>query len=97
MATLDVTTTRKHDHLGVLRCTATGAVVMGVLFALCWAGAAAGVLNSSHMYVSLFTLEPIASASALAVGLCWSLVFGALAGALVALVYNAFDFIERGR
>lgn len=81
-------------RLGLARCALTGAVVLAVLFAICWLAAAAG-LTGSHMFVSLFTLAPIASSAALAVGLFWSLISGGVAGALAAIVYNALSFLAR--
>ena len=83
------------SRLPVVRCAAAGALALGALFVLCWIGAALGWANASHMYVSLFTLAPIGSTTALGVGLCWSLVFGALSGALLALSFNALAFLER--
>jgi hypothetical protein len=80
-------------RLGVVRCGATGAAVMVLVYALCWAGAALGAFNVSHMYLALFTNAPIASTAALMIGLCWSAVFGALAGTLTAITYNAFAFL----
>lgn len=80
--------------LGASRCALTGAIVLAVLFVACWIAAAAG-LTGSHMYIALFTRAEPASLPALSVGLCWSLVFGAATGALVAVVYNALAFIER--
>ena len=82
-------------RLGLSRCALTGAVVLAVLFGLCWLAAAVG-LTGSHMFVSLFTLAPMASSGALAVGLFWSLVSGGVAGVLVAIVYNALSFLARG-
>lgn len=81
--------------LPLVRCAAAGALALGALFVLCWIGAALGWANTSHMYVSLFTLAPVGSTTALAVGLCWSLAFGALSGALIALAFNALAFLER--
>ena len=54
-----------------------------------------GWLVSSHMYIALFTTAPVGSAAALGVGLGWSLGFGALGGALIALAYNALAFLDR--
>jgi|KBSMisStandDraft_5_1062788.scaffolds.fasta_scaffold897251_3 hypothetical protein len=84
-----------HSKLSISRCTLTGAAVLAVQFAVCWAAAAAGFAGGSHMYISIFTLAPVASLTALAVGLCWSVVFGGLTGALIAIAYNAFGFMER--
>lgn len=83
------------SRLSALRCALTGAVVLAILFALCWAAAAAGFAGGSHMYISVFTLAPVASMTALVIGLCWSVVFGAVTGALIAATYNAFAFVEQ--
>ena len=82
-------------RLGLRRCALTGASVLVVLFGLCWIGTAVGLTGSSHMFVSLFTLAPVASTVALGFGLCWSFVFGGVTGALIAVVYNAFSFLGR--
>ena len=79
--------------LGVLRCAATGAVVLTVVFVLCWAATALSALPASHMFVALFTTAPEASVTALGVGLGAAPAFGALAGALTALAYNVFAFL----
>ena len=88
-------TTILHNRLSVRRCAATGAIVLGVLFTLCWLGGAAGLLDSSHMFVALFTNAPMTSASAIASGLFWSVAFGAITGALTALAYNAIPTLRR--
>jgi hypothetical protein len=82
-------------RLSVRRCAATGTIVLGVLFVLCWLGGTMGLLGVSHMFVALFTTSPTTSAVAIASGLLWSLVFGALTGALTALAYNAFPALGR--
>ena len=76
--------------LGVVRCAATGAAVLAILFVLCWAATALSALPASHMFVALFTTAPEASVTALGVGLCTALASGALTGALTALAYNLF-------
>jgi hypothetical protein len=88
-------THKTRGRLPLVRCAAAGAVVLAVLFVICWIGAALGWTDASHMYISLFTLAPVGSAAALAVGFCWSLAFGALGGALIALAFNALAFLER--
>jgi hypothetical protein len=98
MAALDITTPRagaRIGQLGVVRCGLTGAVVLAVVFALCWIAAATTLFPASHMYISLFTISPGVSAVAFAAGLAWSLVFGAIGGTLTALVYNALGLLER--
>ena len=78
--------------LNVWRCTATGATVLLSLFVLCWIGAALSDLRLSHMFIQLFTTAPVGSPAALFEGTCWSLLFGAIAGALFAFFYNLFSF-----
>lgn len=75
-------------RLGWIHCAATGAAVLVVLFLLCWLAAAFTSLTVSHMYISLFTAAPISSVAALIAGLCWSMLFGAVTGALVAVFFN---------
>lgn len=85
---------RSPRPLGAIRCAASAALALIVLFALCWVGAVV-VENQSHMFIALFTTQPVTSTAALAEGLCWSLVFGALAGALFALFYNLLNRFDR--
>jgi hypothetical protein len=80
-------------RLSALRCALTGAAVLGIQFVVCWAAAVAG-LAGSHMYIANFTLAPVGSPTALAVGLCWSVIIGVATGALIAVVYNALGFVE---
>lgn len=82
-------------RLSVRRCAATGAIVLGVLFVLCWLGEAIGWLSASHMFVALFTSAPPSSIAAIAFGFFWSIVFGALTGGLTAMAYNAVPFLGR--
>lgn len=83
------------SKLSIARCTLTGATVMVVQFAVCWAAAAGGFPGGSHMFISIFTPEPVASLAALGAGSFWSLLFGGLTGALVAVAYNGFAFVQR--
>ena len=83
------------SKLSVLQCAATSAVVLVAMFVVCWATAAAGYAGGSHMYLQLFTLAPVTSLTALGVGLWWSVVFGALGGALIAIVFNGLSFLAR--
>jgi hypothetical protein len=88
MASID--SNRVVGRLGIWRCAATGAAVLGVLFLACWLAVAFLSLRGSHMFIEIFTRSPVQSSAALAEGLCWSLVFGAATGALTALFYNLF-------
>lgn len=76
------------SRLGILRAALAGAAVLLVLYIACWVGAAVGGLSVSHMFISLFTAQPVASQGALVEGGAWSLVFGAATGALVAFFFN---------
>lgn len=80
----------------VFRFAATGAIASAIFFVLCWAGAMLPIGPASHMYVQLFTQAAIPSAAALAEGLCWAIVLGAIAGALIAGVYRLLTPIGRG-
>jgi len=83
------------SRLSVRRCAATGAIVLGVLFTLCWLGGAMGFLSASHMFVALFTTAPMTSAVAITSGLFWAIFFGAITGAMTALAYNAVPALKR--
>lgn len=96
MASLDIPASAPSSiPLDVFRCAATGATVLAIIFAVCWLTAVADIAPASHMYMSLFTTAPMGSGQALSVGVCWSLAFGALTGALVAMCYRAFGFLAR--
>lgn len=76
-------------NLDVLRFAATGALVAVLLFIFCWIGTFIPLSSPTHAYIGLFTAAPVSSTQALAEGACWSLAFGAIIGALIALVYNS--------
>jgi hypothetical protein len=88
--------TARPDKAGLspLRCALTGVAVLLVTFVLCWGAAAAGLTGGSHAFVALFTTAPVGSATALAIGVSWSVVIGGVTGALGAVVYNALAFVE---
>lgn len=95
MTTQQPTLTRL-SSLSVTRCAVTGALSLVVLMAVCWIGAlVAG--QQSHAYISLFTKAPVDSVAALIQGIVWSVAFGAVSGALVALIYNSVAFLDRRR
>ena len=81
--------------LGVARFAATGALTALAFYILCWIGALLPLGYVSHMYLQLFTSADVTSIVALAEGGFWSLVFGLVAGALIALFFNAFAFLDR--
>lgn len=93
MASQDIVPIRA--RISIVRAAFAGAITLAVLFVLCWIGAATNVIAGSHMYISLFTLAPAPSTTALAAGVGWSLVFGAITGALLAGAYNCLGFIDR--
>ena len=82
-------------RLGVVRLAATGAVAAAAFVALCWLGAFLPAGPATHMYLQLFTDADMTSIEALLEGLCWSAAFGLVAGALVALIYNALGALDR--
>ena len=90
----DVASRPSPTRIGILRCALSGASALAALFLLCWLGTVTVPLGPSHMYISLFTTAPLASTAALTAGLVWSIVFGGLAGALIAIAYNLFGFIH---
>lgn len=87
MATLVKESRVVSGKAGILRFALTGAFAATVFFLLCWLGAALGI-GPTHMYVALFTDAEVSSGLALIEGGCWSLVFGLIAGALIAFFYN---------
>jgi hypothetical protein len=83
------------DRINVLRLALTGAIASVVFFVLCWLGAQVQLGTLSHMYIQLFTRSDVASPAALAEGLIWSVAFGLIGGALIALAYNMLAPLER--
>jgi ABC-type multidrug transport system permease subunit len=69
----------------IIHSTAVGAIVSGIVFLGCWLLALAP-LTGTHALIALFTASPATSSEALVQGLCWSLVFGAWVGFLIAAV-----------
>lgn len=95
MSTIPETVAPHSHRLGVVRLAATGALFMGIFYILCWAGAALGIVPVSHMYLQLFSKAPMASTAMVIEGAIWSVVFGLLAGALIAIFYNALGNLDR--
>lgn len=69
----------------ILQSALTGAIVSGILFAGCWL-LALTPFSATHGLIPLFTTADITSSTALIQGLCWSLIFGAWIGFLIAVV-----------
>lgn len=74
--------------LGYRRLAASGGLTALVLFVACWVAAQIPAFGATHAYISLFTTAEMASPTALVEGGAWSLIFGAFAAALFAVVYN---------
>ena len=79
----------------VLRSALTGALAAGVFYVICWLGAFLPIGPATHMYLKLFTNAQINSSFALVQGLCWSIAFGLIAGALIAFFYNLLAPLDR--
>ncbi len=66
-----------------------------LIFVLCWAGTFIPFSSPTHAFISLFTPARTGSVNALTEGAFWSLLFGALSGAVFALVYNGTARLAR--
>jgi hypothetical protein len=75
--------------INVIRLIVASAATAGIVFVLCWLGTFVPFSSPTHAYIGLFTNADVNSGVALAEGTCWSLLFGALVGAVFALTYNA--------
>jgi hypothetical protein len=85
-----------HPHrLGATGLAVTGALLMGLFYILCRGGAALGIVPVSNLYLQLFSDAPMPSTAMLVEGVSWSVAFGLLAGALIALLYNALGSLDR--
>jgi hypothetical protein len=81
--------------VGVLRLALTGAIAEAVFYVICWVGAFLPLGPATHMYLQLFTSADIRSGAALVQGLCWSMAFGLIGGAVIAWSYNLLGALER--
>lgn len=95
MATTTAETLHSSGRANVFRIAVTGAFAAGIFFAICWLGAFLPIGPAPHMYLALFTTAEITSSLALIQGLCWSLVFGVIAGSLIAFIYNLLAPLDR--
>lgn len=86
---------RSTSHIGVLRLAATLGVGAALIFVLCWLGTFISFSSPTHAYIGLFTLADTQSAQALAEGTIFSLLFGLLSGAIIAVLYNLFAALDR--
>ena len=85
-------TTRK---ISIARLSLTGGLSLLIVFVACWIGAVAFTLPVTHMFISLFTSDPIASITALCIGAFWAFIWGAFVGAVTAIVFNLLGFADR--
>jgi hypothetical protein len=95
MASISDSVSASDRKLGVFRLAATGAFVAALLFLLCWIGTFIPLSSPTHAYIALFTPAPMSSSLALVEGTFWSLAFGAILGALIAMVYNGLGGLFR--
>lgn len=95
MATTTIETSNPIRRANLVRFALTGALAAAIFYAICWLGTFLPIGPSSHMYIALFTSAETNSRLALIQGLCWSLGFGLIAGALIAFVYNLLAPLER--
>jgi len=97
MARLVDNTRNASGRVDVVRFALTGALAATIFFFLCWVGAFLPLGPATHMYLQLFTSADTNSSLALWQGLCWSLAFGLIAGALIALSYKLVAAIDGRR
>lgn len=71
------------------------ALTAAAIFLICWLGSFIPFSSPTHAYITLFTNAEISSTLALVEGTFWSLVFGLIAGAVFALIYNATPSFTR--
>lgn len=82
-------------RVAVLRLALTGAIASALVLILCWLGTFIPFSSPTHAYIGLFTPVEMSSVAALIQGTIWSFLFGGVAGAVVAAVYNALAALER--
>lgn len=71
----------------ILHFSVVGSLVFGIVFVACWL-LAFTPLGATHAFIALFTTADTTSQVALVNGLCWSLIFGAWIGFLIAAVHR---------
>lgn len=86
----------EHTHsISVVRLFVAGGLTAAAVFVLCWIGTYIPFSTPTHAYIALFTPADMSSVQALVEGGLWSLLFGALVGALFALIFNATRALGR--
>lgn len=76
------------QKLSIVRFAGAVAITLVALFAICWVAALLPFTTATHAYIGLFSSAAPTSGVALVEGLCWSAVFGLIAGAIGAFAYN---------
>lgn len=94
MATVADRANIRASRVNISRFAFTGALAAVTFFILCWIGGFLPFGPATHMYVQLFSSEPLNSGLALLQGVCWSLLFGLIAGALIAFYYNLLATLD---
>jgi len=89
--------TRENNTLGALGLPIATGITAAVVFVLCWLGTFIPFSSPTHAYIALITNADISSTLALAEGACWSLLAGALVGAVFAPIYDAPRFSRVAR
>lgn len=89
-----MTTPTPERPLKVWRCAATGAVLLGLLAALSWAGSELG-LNSVPIFLGMYPRMPMGHELLIPGGLIWAMAMGAFLGAALAVIYNALGRLGR--
>jgi hypothetical protein len=93
---MTTTTTGATGRANAIRFALTGAIASTGFFVLCWLGTFVPFASPTHGYIGLFTNAEMSSVSALVEGGFWSLAFGLVGGAILALAYNLTRFADRG-
>lgn len=83
------------SRIGIRRLALTLGVGAVVVFVFCWLGTFIPLSSPTHAYIPLFTAAPPSSPAALMEGSVWSFLFGVLSGAILAVLYNAFEGLDR--
>jgi len=86
---------RRH-RLGVVHCTLTGSLVLGILFLLAWATEAVADIPASRAFVAFFAQQALNKPHPpFVIGAVGALVIGALIGGLVAIAFNVLADVMR--
>lgn len=92
---IEISAEARGHVLSVPRVLASAGITAALVFVLCWLGTFVTFSSPTHAYIGLFTPADASSVQALVEGTVWSLLFGALSGAVFGLVYNATRALQR--